>query len=246
VGLGCALPLIVAPGLAKASGILRAAQDADADPVWDHIAAEAWRTWQEARGPMGARGEHVRRLASQIDLLAVHLQGGGLDRRVDDEVRRMVRERGREAAAFELIDRHGKGAVPLGPLPQGAAQRAADPARLATCLDHVSSRGIAASLRARRAALDRLGLQLEREMAASAGRFQPVAATLQKPGDDFLGYPEEAPPNLCEVLEFMILGSLVAGVVLGSMGVAPGAAAAGWINALSETLYFAFCRQDLE
>ena len=91
-----------------------------------------------------------------------------------------------------------------------------------------------------------LGLQIDREFAARHGRVVPVVATGQKPGDDFLGYPEEAPPDLCEMLEFLILATIVLGVALASMGVAPGAWATQWLNALCETLYFAFCRQRNE
>jgi hypothetical protein len=243
VGVGCALPLIVAPGLVKASGALQSGQDAAAaDPIWDHIASEAWRTCQEAQGPMGVRGEHVRRLASQIDLFAVHLRGRGLDRRVDDDIRRMLREQGRESAALEVIERHGQGFGPDRPGHRGRSA-AADPARVAACLDLLASRGSSRSLRSRRAALDRLGLQLDREMAASHGRVVSAVATGQKPGDDFLGYPEQPPPNLCEMLEFLIVATVVLGVVLSSAGIAPGSVAAQWLNAACEALYFAFCMQ---
>jgi hypothetical protein len=133
VGIGCALPLLGGVGLVRMGELAAAVPATDrVDPVWEHIAAEAWRTGQEAQGPLGVRGEHVRRLASLVDLYAVHLRGRRLDLSLDDEARRLVRERGREGAAFAIVEEHRGHAERFRPLPRRVPEPL-DPVRVAAC-----------------------------------------------------------------------------------------------------------------
>jgi hypothetical protein len=241
MGVGCALPLAVGAGIVKAGGLARPLQDGAApDPIWDYIAAEASRLAEEVRGPLGVRGEHLRRLAAQLDLAVVHLRGRGEDRQVDDEVRRLLRERGRYAAALDVIDARRTGAR----RPDRRPVRSLEPdvEKMARRLEHLGSKGTVKSLRAHRAPLERLAAQLDRELAERTGR--PVTVR-QKPGDDFGGFPPPPPPlGFCESLEIMILDMMTMAFLLGTLGFPPGVVAADGLGLLFEALWFFFCRKD--
>ena len=80
VGAGCAMPLL-AGGVLAARGPSREAetvalgsvgQDA-VDPVLAHLEQELVRTYHAMRGPAGIRGEHVRSLAANLELVGVCL-----------------------------------------------------------------------------------------------------------------------------------------------------------------------------
>jgi hypothetical protein len=244
VGIGCALPLIVGPGLVGASGLLQPGQGADAaDPIWDHIASEAWRTCQEVQGPMGVRGEHLRRLGSQIDLFAVHLGGCGFDRKVDDEIGRLVRERGREGAAFEILDHHRGTPAVSRFVPRRRPKPDLDPEKVALCLDEMRGRGVVKTLRLRRGALERAAARLDRQIASTTGRALPASMVGQKPGDDFPGLPEPqlTPEDICDMLRALVVACTVAMAmftIAGQLEVLPAIQA---LQALAEVLIFTYC-----
>jgi hypothetical protein len=218
VGLGCAVPLIVGTGLGRA-GILPVRQDGGgSDAVWGHIASEAWRASREMQGPLGPRD----------------------DRRLDEEVRRLVRERGRDAAAREVVSRcqDDPGIPRLG---RGRAMTP-DAVRMATCLDELVARGCARSLRSRRASLEQLAAVLDRTAIATPGRVVPAAG--QKPGDDIGGYPEVPPgPGFCDMLACLIVEFDLLAVFLPMLGIPPAGIAAAQMGAVCELLWFAFCRE---
>jgi hypothetical protein len=244
-GIGCALPLVAGTGFVRAGGFLQAgAGGADSDPVWEHIAAECWRTCQEIQGPLGPRGEHVRRLASQVDLFAAHLRGCGLDRHVDDEVRRIVRERGRDAAAFEIVDHHRATIGHSRRVPRRGPDPDIDPAKVAACLDAVLVQGTARVWRSRRAALDAAAARLDGELATAAGRVRPVSLVGQKPGDDFPGLPDpqSTPEVLCNMFQDIVVGCTVLMVVLTFAGQLEALPAIQALQAAAEVLALGFCR----
>jgi hypothetical protein len=249
VGIGCALPLIAGTGLMRVGGVLASGQDVSAsDPVWEHIASEAWRACQEVQGPFGVRGEHVRRLASQTDLFAVHLRGRGLDQAVDDEVERLLRERGREGAALEILDHYHD---PLGiarRVPHRGTGHQPDPASVAACLDRLRARGTVTTLRARRGALERAAARLDRQIASGTVRLQPAMMDGQKPGDDFQGLPDPqlTPEDLCRMLDDIVAACtvLMAALELAKQGQA--AVAIGAIQALAVALIVVCCRSRAE
>ena len=250
VGMGCAVPLLAGAGLVSKGGLLAsggAAREPRGAPdrIWDHIASEAWRTSQEAQGIMGARGEHVRRLASQLDLFAVSLDARSISHDLDDELSRRLREEGRESVAADIIQRHreftgGRRAS------RGGFERQLDPAALADCLDRLNARGAVPSLRSKRGALERGAMRLDRDARDSGGQVRQVTAAGQKPGDDFLppGYPDSPTSlGLCASLEFLMLEFAVLETLLTIMGIIPAAIAAGAVNNLCEVLWFMFCRK---
>ncbi len=242
VGVGCAVPVLLGSALGGARSLSSAVRDRSrADPVWGHLAAEAARTWREVRGPHGVRGEHVRRLASQIDLFAVHLQELGDDRRVDEEVRALVEARGREGAAVEIFAHYRGLADSSGSDAPSLGASAPDIARLATCFEDLVSQGSARGLRARRAALEGLASHLDR-LAAPGAVTVVKAAARQKPGDDFLGYPEVPPTgNACDMLQFLVLTFMVLSVFLPVFGLVEAAVPAQIMGALCEVVQTVYC-----
>jgi hypothetical protein len=193
-GLGCAVPLAVGLGSSSGERLLGGAQGDEADdPVFGHLADQAWRTAQEVQ-VAGLRGEHLRRIADQLDIFAVHLRGRGGDRAMDDEVQRRVRERGRDGVVADVLDRCRERAAPsAGPRRTSLI----DEKTAGMAVDHVAARGSVKALRSHRTSLEKLAVLLDRSRPHDGGRVLPVH---QKPGDDFLGYPDVPSADWCDLL----------------------------------------------
>lgn len=244
LGLGCAVPLLVGGGVLDATGTLADwERPASADPVMDHISRELMRAYNEMRGPAGVRGEHVRTLAANLDLLGAHLEGRGDDRRLDAVLRRRIRENGREGTVQELSARYADLVVGLS-LQHGVVSRVeTDDQRSLAALDSLVTHGVVGRLRGSNSGLRQLAANIDRAKAVQHAK--PVAVVLrQKPGDDFLGYP---PPdgnmNWCTFMAAMVDGLGMIAAVLGVTGLGP---AAGMVGMAAGTLLIvkdALCQQ---
>ncbi len=243
VGIGCAAPILFGNGILGATSLLASSRAAGAtDPVWDHIASEAWGICRAVHGSRGASGEHVRRLASGIDLFAVHLRGSGVEPLIDGDVRQRVREQGRESVALELVSRYRDAIERRAGAAGHAAGLVPEPGRVSRCLDELVSVGMVKSLRSRRPSLEREAARLDRDMLARSGMARPANLPGQKPGDDFLGYPEVPPPDLCELLQFIVVACTVATAVLAAAGQLEALPAIQGLQAACEALLFACCQ----
>jgi len=255
VGAGCAVPLL-AGGVLATRGMARAEETAapgpieqDAvDPVLAHVEQELSRTYHAMRGPTGVRGEHVRTIAANLDLVGACFESGRAAARPDTAIRRRLAEHGRDAtvrdglAAYdrlleELALQHG--IVPGRPL---------DAARLAAALDTVAADGCRLQIGGHRARLHRLAAEIDSARAKRAAIAHPRLLR-QKPGDDFMGYPEIPPGNGTSMCEFLLLLEAYLGLVavafaLGGLEVPAGIVAMlGIVVGLIQELS---CKKDAE
>lgn len=250
VSAGCAVPL-VAGGLNwdGGAGGKRGERTAASDAVLDHARRELARGYHAMRGPAGIRGEHVRSLAANLDLIAACLESNGGAVRVDGELRQGLEQNGPEATALACAAAFGDVVAEL--RRQYAIEAPADggTARPAPALDVLAARGALAELRGPRVALVRLAVQLDRREADRSPATRPIMA-YQKPGDDFLGYPPGSVfygLSLCQFIQACQFSlELLAGVLALTTG-GPVAAGAVALAAVSlELLKLVACRQDVE
>jgi hypothetical protein len=233
VGAGCALPLVAGGALAS-RGLARSAEAAapgptgqDAvDPVLAHIEQELARTYHAMRGPAGVRGEHVRSLAANLELVGVCLQARKDDVRAEAAIRRRIEDKGRDETAQECLAALDDLSADIA-VQHGIVRRTTcEPARVAAALDAVAAKGLTFNVRGHKAVLNRLAAAIDREEMMRGGKAVPLVVR-QKPGDDFLGYPELSVLNgmtLCDQLEAMqfALSFLAAFLAIVTEGAAAG------------------------
>lgn len=137
------VPLLVAGGTRLAWAQRQATGSRVKDPVVDQLLVEMKRSVRALS--KGSSGEHTRRLASSLRLLAAWGGANQLDVRVKDTLRSVVAREGRQALLRRNVDRamfraearefgfDGTSAVPLPefPAPDGAARERAVNALLA-------------------------------------------------------------------------------------------------------------------
>lgn len=206
LGVGCAVPLLIGGTMGDASpAVARTSGQPSADPVMDHINRELMRVYREMRGAASIRGEHVRTLAGHLDLLGAHLHGRKDDGRVDAAIRRRLREKGREATAQELVAGYGDLAAGLSAQYGMVWHGIPDQIGAGAALDVLAAQGIVATLRGHRVGLHGLAAAIDRA-AAARGAGPVVIALRQKPGDDFLGYPQPPDPGMtwCDFVELAL------------------------------------------
>jgi hypothetical protein len=255
VGAGCAMPLLAGSVLAVrgpsrgAEAVARAAGGPDAvDPVLAHLEQELVRTYHTMRGPAGIRGEHVRSLAANLELVGVCLDANPTIAAAAAGIRRRVAERGCDAVAQEGLAAYDRLTTDLS-LHHGITPgQPPDAARLAGVLDRIGVSGLRLNFRGHRARLNRLAAELDRAGALRGGAASPVLIR-QKPGDDLMGYPEIPPgtgTTLCEFLAWLegYLG-LVA-VVLALSGLELPGGIAGVLAVVVGVLQIKPCRNDAE
>lgn len=106
-GAACCVPLIAGVGLTRArsaSPATPASQDGEADPVLDHMYRELATTAREMTRGLGPKGEHVRILASNLELMAAYLVSRGRDRLARATAKDGLERFGRDAFVRELSD----------------------------------------------------------------------------------------------------------------------------------------------
>jgi hypothetical protein len=213
VGAGCAVPLL-AGGVLASRGLARAEEAAapgpivgqDAvDPVLAHVEQELARTYHAMRGPTGVRGEHVRTIATNLDLVAACLESGRAAARAEAAIRRRLAEHGRDATVQEGLAAYDRLLEELA-LQHGIAPgRSPEIARLTDALDTIGAHGLRLKIHGHRTRLNRLAAEIDRAGATRDAKASPLLVR-QKPGDDIGGYPE-IPPSAgmtpCEFLAWL-------------------------------------------
>jgi hypothetical protein len=247
-GTGCALPLVVGGALNAA----RAAAAPPADPpatdaVLDHIRQEAVRVYHGMSGEAGPRGEHVRRLAANLELLGAYLQAREDGARIDSAFRRRVHEQGREATVRQLMAGYGDLAVEAA-LEHGVVSRVAcDTQGALAALDRVARGGVVATLRGQKAGLSRLAARVDRANLERE-RTTALRAVRQKPGDDFLGFPPDPPTGdmtWCEFLTTLVRAVQTTAAILGVIGFGAAAGALAVSTEVLELIKLSVCDQNV-
>jgi hypothetical protein len=180
VGIGCAAPLLIG-SVAGASGAVLAARPGigGTEHVCEHAARELLRVHAALRGPQGVRGEHVRAIGTNLELMAACVASHGRD--IDGELRARVHDRGEQAVLAELQSRRGE-VVALAEKHGIAFRPCTDADQASRALSALVEDGVADTLRGGRLVLNRLGNRLDRQ-----ARGVVPAALRQKPGDDIGG-----------------------------------------------------------
>jgi hypothetical protein len=248
MGAGCAVPLLAGEWSTGAGS--RSAQPQEpawSDPVLEHIRQELVRTYRGVRGAASARGEHVRTLAVNLDLMGAYLQSRQHGERADAALRRRVEEKGREATAQELMAAYGDVAVEIGVQYDLASRAARDVHGACVALDAVSTHGIMAFLRGPKAALYKLASRLDRADPAYGAKAN-LLLVRQKPGDDFLGYPPIPFHDVtwCEFLTNLVRAVQTTAAILGVLGFGPAAGGLAVAVEVLELMRLAACNQDVQ
>jgi hypothetical protein len=255
VGAGCAVPLL-AGGVLATRGLARAEETAapgpieqDAvDPVLAHVEQELARTFHAMRGPTGVRGEHVRTIAANLDLVGACLESGRAAARADTAIRRRLAEHGRDATVRDGLMAYDRLLEDLA-LQHGIAPgRPPEAGRLAAALDTVAADGLRLQLRGHRARLHRLAAEIDRAGATREAQARPLLVR-QKPGDDFMGYPEIPPGDGMTVCEFLFwleayLGLIAVGFAIGGLEVP--AALLAMLGIVVGVIQELSCKKDAE
>jgi hypothetical protein len=256
VGAGCAVPLL-AGGMVASRGLAGSAEAAapgstgqDAvDPVLAHIEQELARTYHAMRGPAGIRGEHVRSLAANLELVGVCLESNRAAARAEAAIRRHLAERGREATVQDSLAAYDRLFDDLA-LQHGIAPgRPPDAAQLAAALDTVAAKGLRLNLRGHKARLSRLATEVDRAGAMRDAHASPRLVR-QKPGDDFPSLSEIMRPGagmtLCEFLAWLeaYLDLVAVALALGGLELPAGILA--MLGVLIGALQLQPCKKDAE
>jgi len=230
VGAGCAMPLL-AGGVLAARGPSRADEAAapgpnvgqdGVDPVLAHIEEELARTYHAMRGPAGVRGEHVRSLAANLELVGVCLDSRPAAAGAAAAIRRRMTAHGRDATVQDGLAAYDRLVADLSLQHRLTPGKPPDAERLAGALDRVAGSGLRFRVRGHRSRLNRLSAAIDRAEAIRGAKARPLLVR-QKPGDDFLGYPEEPSAfdgmTLCEFLDWLqdYLQLLAVVLALGAM-----------------------------
>jgi hypothetical protein len=214
-------PLLAAGTLAQVAGAWTGATpQPTADPILDHVSRELLRVCRGMRGVEGVKGEHVRTLAANLDLVAAHLQQSGTDCRLDAGLRDGVGRSGRDAFALELHARHTDIAADTAVRFGIASRVRLDDVETAAALDRLQQDGVVPSLSQAVPGLIGLGAWIDRHRT---NKEPEVLRVRQKPGDDFLGYNLYPPPTYrCSDLKLLVHEMSIAGALFGICGSAMG------------------------
>lgn len=182
VGIGCAAPLLIG-SVAGASEAMLAERPGigGTDHVCEHAARELLRVHAALKGPQGVRGEHLRAIGGNLELMAACVASHAQD--VDGELRARVHERGEQAVLAELRSRRHE-IVALSEKHGIALRPYSDADQASRGFSALVEDGVGDALRGGRLVLNRLGNRLDRE---GRGALVMPAALGQKPGDDIGG-----------------------------------------------------------
>ncbi len=218
-GAACVVPLLAGTTLGRAASawpMAGPAQASENDAILDHINRELVKVCKGMQGVEGVKGEHVRALAANLDLMAAHLHERGHDRRVDAKLNEGIGRSGRDVFAQELIARQA-GVIAATAERHGIASRVRlDLVEAGAALDVVQRQRFTHVCQRTAQALVRTGAGIDRARQRQGAVARRAG---QKAGDDFLLYgPQPEPALTCKDLNLLIHLMAIGGGVLGICG----------------------------
>ena len=218
-GVVCLVPLLAGTTLGRAASawpIARPAQAPDTDAIVNHLNRELLKVCQGMQGMEGVKGEHVRALAANLDLMAAHMVEKGHQHRLEAKLKEAVGRSGRDGFAQELFMRQAE-AIAATAEEHGIANRVRlDLLETGVALDVARRQGFVTVFQRTAPALHRLAAAMD---GARQRQGDVRRAADQKPGDDFFGYNLQPEPQLtCKDLRFLIHFMAIGGGILGLVG----------------------------
>ncbi len=218
-GAACVVPLLAGTTLGRTAlawPIAGPAQAADYDATLDHISRELVGVCKGMQGVEGVKGEHVRALAANLDLLAVRLRERGQDRRLEETLKEGVGRSGRDVFAQELVARQAEVIAALARRHRIANRVRLDLGEAASALDVAQRHPFTYVCQRSAHALVRTATGIDR---ARQRQGVVVRAAGQKAGDDFLLWGSQPEPVLtCKDLNFLIHFMALSGGLMGLFG----------------------------
>jgi hypothetical protein len=241
-GAGCVVPLLAGTTLgrtAPAWPLAAPVQTSETDAILNHINRELLKACKGMQRVAGIKGEHVRVMAANLDLMAAHLIEKGQDRQLEAALKDGVNRSGRDGFAQELLARQAE-VIAATAKQHGIANRVRlDLMETAAALDVALRQGFAPVLHRSAPRLAALAAAIDR---ARERQGAVVRTAGQKAGDDFLLYGSQPEPVLtCRDLRVLMYLSAIASAVFGiaSFGVTSGVYALG--SLLASMLYDWLC-----
>jgi hypothetical protein len=190
-------------GAVRGSGRAPAAHEDD--PVLAHVLEQTIAVYRTATSRPRGRGEDLRAMAANLGLTVAYMRSKGLDEWVDAEVARRAGELGDQAFAAELLRSHDRIRANMSTgygveLPKELLSD--DPGRLALLVAPKKHGVMRATFPKLRRPMEAFADQIDaRRIPRASTSLRPVS--VQKPGDDFGGFPE---PNWAALRGFDFWG----------------------------------------
>lgn len=244
-GAACVVPLLAGTTLGRTAlawPFAAPAQTSETDAILNHINRELLKTCKGMQGVAGIKGEHVRTMAANLDLMAVHLIEKGHDRQLEATLKDGVSRLGRDGFAQELLTRQAEVIAATATQNRIANRARLDLMETAAALDLALQQGFAPVLQRSAPRLAALAAAIDR---ARQQQGAAVRTAGQKAGDDFLLYGSQPEPMLgCKELRSLMYMMGIASALFGmaSFGVTSGVYALG--SLLASMLYDWLCPEE--
>ncbi len=210
------------------------------DQVLEHVGRELVTVHRGMRGVGGIKGEHVRVLSANLDLLAAHLVQSGHDGLVRARLRDGLERLGRDAFARDLSARYQQTVLEMANR-CGFTERVPEDVDTTTvALDRVAEEHVAAIMRR---AVPRLASLADRFDRRGVSTRPVVLVADQKPGDDIGGSFYVAPPLSCRDLRAMIYAVSIASAILGILSLGAESGIYAILTVLLTMIYDSECAQ---
>lgn len=209
VGLGCAAPLLLRTPWLDAAGVAlaRPPQGPGEDAILERLRIEALGNYRRARETASATGrvtgEQLRGIAAHAGLLQAWLSAKEADTRLDEALRGRVQREGRDATTLALTQRYGQVREQFAAKHGLDLPQPPDFAAASIAVDVLRRKGVKHTT----ALLARWVRWEARRADRAAGATQPTqrpASVMQKPGDDFGGYPDPNFNFTCQDASIMV------------------------------------------
>ncbi len=240
-GAACAVPIFAGTSFGRAEwGWPMAAQSqpSETDPVIDHVARELVRVCRAMQGVEGVKGEHVRTLASNLDLVAAHGLQAGLDPKLAAALNEGVGRSGREGFAQDLMMRHVEAIASISERYGLKSRSQLDLGRMAEAIDLAGRQDFTPVFERAARGLARLGAEFDRGRLA---QVRVVRVGEQKPCDELGGCWTDVPPMGCAELRLLMHFMALTCGITGIMGAGLYAGIFGLLAEILAILYDVNC-----
>lgn len=242
-GAACCVPLMAGAALGQAASTwagVMPAQEPEVDAILDHIGRELVRVGQRMQGVGGVKGEHVRALAANLDLMAAHLVQTRVNRRMSAALQDGISRLGRDVFTREISGRHLETALETGRRCGLSHRMREDLDATGMALNLACHEDITSIMRKTVPRLARLADRLDRRRPLEDHAVRLVG---QKPGDDFGGSWGDPPPLTCKDLKVFIYLMGISSAVLGMFSFGVGSGIYAIFSILGSMLYDGVCME---